>query len=673
MTEEDKLKIIQIKQNKPRISERSFELYYNELYLKILSETSFLNADHKHKRSLSERIFCILHDIHTLPLCDTCKKEYVAFVKKNRIGYYSNTCSITCANKNKANILKRQKSVQNFWKNSELKEQSLTQTKNNNLAKYGCEWPTQSAEVKDKTKSTCLKKYGQTSIFKNEEFKQRAKKTKEKHYGKNWKKVLGQLTSESLKNRSSEDKQKTIEKMKKTKLERYGDANYCNVEKMLKTRLNKKQDPTYQQNINLKTKETIKKHIDEDPNYRKKINDKIVNTKKELKLNDPEYQRRINDKVKNTLLEHYGVSKPSLTPNAIKAARLNSGKRSYERYILNSKYDIPLFSLEDYINRKNSHDKLNFKCKQCGNVFQTYHDNGVHSRCPKCFPIKSVSHQEKEIVEFLKSFNLKIEENNRKNINPYELDIYIPDKKLAIEFDGIFWHNSEHRPKNYHLTKTELCEKQGIQLIHVFENEWNLDKDIVKSRLRNLLGIYDKTIFARKCQIREVSNKDSVEFLDVNHIQHGINSNINVGLFYDNELISLMTFSKCRFDKKHEWELVRFCNKLGYHIPGAAGKLLKYFEKTYKPMSLVSYADRRWSQGKLYQALDFKLDHISAPNYWYFKDPYILESRIKYQKHKLKDILENFDENKTEFENMKMNGYHRIFDCGNLVFEKVYK
>ena len=118
--------------------------------------------------------------------------------------------------------------------------------------------------------------------------------------------------------------------------------------------------------------------------------------------------------------------------------------------------------------------------------------------------------------------------------------------------------------------------------------------------------------------------------------------------------------------------MLRFCSKIGYHVVGGAGKLLKHFERSYKPKSLVSYADRRWSQGKLYKALGFKLDHASSPNYWYWKNINQLESRIKYQKFKLKNILDVFDESKTEVENMKANGYHRIFDCGNIVFVKNY-
>lgn len=119
--------------------------------------------------------------------------------------------------------------------------------------------------------------------------------------------------------------------------------------------------------------------------------------------------------------------------------------------------------------------------------------------------------------------------------------------------------------------------------------------------------------------------------------------------------------------------MLRFCCKQGYHIPGAAGKLLKYFEKTYSPKSLVTYADKRWSSGNIYYKLGFNFIRNSPPNYWYFKDRTdVLLSRVNFQKHKLKDKFEKFDPLKSEVKNMKDNGYYRIFDCGNMVFEKIY-
>ena len=167
-------------------------------------------------------------------------------------------------------------------------------------------------------------------------------------------------------------------------------------------------------------------------------------------------------------------------------------------------------------------------------------------------------------------------------------------------------------------------------------------------------------------------SKDSFEFQNMNHIQGSVKSKVNVGLYDGEELVSLMTFSHSRFNKNVEWELVRFCNKLGCHIPGSAGKMLKWFERNYHPKSIVSYADRRWSRGNLYEKLGFALDGISPPNYWYIVDGE-LESRVKYQKHKLKSLLENYDESKSEVQNMKDNGYNRIFDCGNLVYVKRYE
>ena len=112
------------------------------------------------------------------------------------------------------------------------------------------------------------------------------------------------------------------------------------------------------------------------------------------------------------------------------------------------------------------------------------------------------------------------------------------------------------------MNKTNECEKQGIHLVHIFENEWNFKQAIVKSRIKNLLGVFGFTIYARKCEVKEVSSKESFEFQNQNHIQGGVHSKVNIGLYYENELVSLMTFSKPRFNKKHEWELVRFCNSL---------------------------------------------------------------------------------------------------------------
>ena len=403
--------------------------------------------------------------------------------------------------------------------------------------------------------------------------------------------------------------------------------------------------------------------------------------------------QEIKNKIKQTLLEKYGVENVSYVPeilekifdSTLKHYNVRYGffkENSREKSIITrreqtffkniiTEFEEPLFDKDFIVKNYSADTLLKFKCKKCGNEFETYHYNGYHKHCPICYP-KYISNPEREILNFLETLNVVLKTNDRNQIKPLELDIYIPEKKLAIEFDGLYWHSDDKRiDKNYHLNKTLACEQHNIQLIHIFENEWLTKQDIVKSRLKNLLGIYDKVVYARKCTIKEVDSKISKEFQEENHIQGSVNSKVNLGLYYQDELISLMTFGKCRFDKKHEWELLRFCNKLGYHIPGSASKLLSYFEENYKPTSLVSYADRRWSQGKVYEKLGFKFSHASTPNYWYWKKG-ILYSRLQFQKHKLKDLLEHFDEKLSEVENMKANGYNRIFDCGNLVYEKFF-
>ena len=403
-------------------------------------------------------------------------------------------------------------------------------------------------------------------------------------------------------------------------------------------------------------------------------------------VTNPLKNKEIQKKLKNTCLQKYGETSFTKTKKYHDIIVKQNLKKFIDKILI---YNDPEITFLNIINEKNSfssiHDfwntKLHMHCKKCGNDFLGYPNFNnfykfqTYSSCQNCHPSFSASIYEKQITNFLKNIsnNLNLELNSRNIIKPYELDIYVPNLKLAFEFDGVYWHSSAINDiqYNYHLMKTELCEKQGIQLIHIFENEWLYKQDIVKSRIKNLLGIYDKTIFARKCIIKQISTIESKQFQDKNHIQGSINAKVNLGLYYKDELVSLMTFGKCRFSKKYEWELLRFCNKLGYHIPGAASKLLNYFEKVYKPKSLVSYADRRWSQGKLYNVLGFILDHISSPNYWYIVNGN-LESRVKYQKHKLSKILKTFDENKSEVENMKDNGYYRIFDCGNYVFAKMY-
>jgi very-short-patch-repair endonuclease len=269
--------------------------------------------------------------------------------------------------------------------------------------------------------------------------------------------------------------------------------------------------------------------------------------------------------------------------------------------------------------------------------------------------------------------------NDRKILNGLELDIYIPKFKLAIEFDGIIWHSEfiGNKSPDYHLIKTEVCNRKGIKLLHIFENEWIKKQDIVKSKIKYALNNNTKTIFARKCIIEETPLSIKNAFLNKYHIQGDDKSQIAVGAYFDNVLVAVMTFGNKRIalgsksSNKDEYEMYRFCTG-DASVIGIGGKLLSYFIKTYNPKKIISYADRRWSgKNSFYEKIQFKLDSITRPNYWYFnlKDPYVLYHRFGFRKSELIKKLERYDPNLTEWQNMQLNGYDRIWDCGNFKYE----
>lgn len=372
----------------------------------------------------------------------------------------------------------------------------------------------------------------------------------------------------------------------------------------------------------------------------------------------------IKDKQKDTFLKKYGDENYKNTKKLKETWREKTYQQLVSGERLKNEYK-PLFTKEEFNGVR--FQKYKWVHLACGTEFEDDIDKGNFPRCPKCYKVYGSSLAEKEISEWLKS--LIVIEENKKFDNKYELDIFIPSKNIGIEYNGLYWHSeiNGNKDKNYHLDKTKFFEKQGIQIIHIFEDEWIEKQEIVKSIILSKLGLVQNKIFARKCQIKEITSKESKLFLFDNHIQGEINSKVNLGLFYKEELVSLMSFGKPRFNKNYDWEMTRFCNKVDFNVIGSAGKLLSYFKKTYKG-TIISYADRRYSNGNLYTKLNFLKLNESLPNYYYVNHS-IRYSRIQFQKHKLKDKLENFDPNLTEWQNMQLNGWDRIWDCGNLVFK----
>ena len=243
-----------------------------------------------------------------------------------------------------------------------------------------------------------------------------------------------------------------------------------------------------------------------------------------------------------------------------------------------------------------------------------------------------------------------------------EIDIYIPELKIGFEFNGLYWHSEEHKDSNFHLKKTEYFASKEIRIFHIWEDDWDFKREIIQSQINNLLNLNTKKIFARKCQVKLIDDIKLVKkFLTENHIQGYVNSVIKIGLFYNDELVSLMCFDKFEGRKKmvgDEWNLNRFCTIKGFTIVGGASKLFSFFIKKLNPKRVVSYADRDWSIGNVYYKLGFNLLSISRPDYKYIVD----NKRVNKSR---------FRKSRTGLTESKLNLF-KIWDCGKMKFEILY-
>ena len=332
----------------------------------------------------------------------------------------------------------------------------------------------------------------------------------------------------------------------------------------------------------------------------------------------------------------------------------------------NYKYD---YSSVEYIN---SQTPIKIICPIHGEFIQLPNNHlSKEYGCPKCSRI--TSRKENEVYDFLCGLigSDKITRNTRSIIPPLELDMYIPSLSIAVEFNGLRWHSEEFEPsKTYHLDKTEACNEKGIRLIHIFEDEWDLKKDVVKSILKNCVGMTD-VIYARKCEVKEISSNEAKKFIDKNHIQNYVPSKISIGLFHNKKLVSVMTFGSLRKNlgqksKEDSYEMLRYSTILGTSVIGGASKLFKYFKEKYHPKYVKTYSDIRLFSGKVYENIGFHFIHRSEPNYFYVIRNK-RENRFKYRKDRL--VSEGFDKDKSEHQIMLDRGIFRIYDCGCNVYE----
>lgn len=460
----------------------------------------------------------------------------------------------------------------------------------------------------------------------------------------------------------------SLSKSKQTSLKKYGVENVFQSDeiknKIKKTNIEKYgvENPQQLTEIKERTKLTnINKYGFEKPLMSNLIKEKVRKTNKEkFGFDYPAQSPDIKSKMELSCLNKYGV--------------YNFSKTDYFKDILSRKSFTKMFNNlkkhGDLLESKRGEYRIN--CRICNTEFSILYtlmynrisnDESICTTCnPKNQPIK-----ENELYDFIiNNYCGPIVKNDRKLISK-EIDIYLPELNLAFEFNGLYWHSDLYKNRNYHLEKTKECHDKGLQLIHIWEDDWRYKRNIIESMILHKLG-KSTSIWARKCEIKELSDNKLVrEFLNKNHIQGFVGSSVKLGLFYNDQLVSIMTFGELRrslgqVKKIGSYELLRFCNIINYNIVGGSSKLLKYFINKYHPKEVVSYSDNCRSDGNMYRKIGFTLKSETPPNYYWVVDG-IRKHRFNYRKDRL--IKSGHDSSKTEVEIMNELGHYRIFDSGS--------
>lgn len=492
-----------------------------------------------------------------------------------------------------------------------------------NIEKYGSKNVLSSPEIREKIKAANKERYGTEELFASSEIRERIKQTNLEKYG-----VENPIVLEEVQ-----------ERRKQTNLERYGAKCSFN-----------------------------------SPEIRERIKE---TTLERYGVDNPFKSKLIQEKADQTMLERYGVKSPIQSEDFKKKIHETMIERHGHSHSHSSKISTASLQLindkdwltEQYIEKKKVAQRIADELNVSISMVHSYlHKHGIDTSINKMS-----SQGERDLADFIRSiYSGEIITNDRQTIAPQEIDIHLPFAKIAFEYNGIFWHSELNgKVKSYHLNKLKECNKKGVRLIQITDKEWLEKQDIVKSRIKGILG-FNKRVYARKTSIVSVTNKEAMTFFKNTHIQGAAGCTVAYGLKDESgTLLAVMSFGKSRFNKNVEWELVRYSSILNTNVVGGASKLFKHFVRTNKPKNIVTYSDKRWNTGRMYEEIGFTKKPDSSPNYYYFlpMDPDVnLLHRAKFQKHKLKELLETFDANKTEWENMSINGYDRIWDCGNGVY-----
>jgi very-short-patch-repair endonuclease len=338
----------------------------------------------------------------------------------------------------------------------------------------------------------------------------------------------------------------------------------------------------------------------------------------------------------------------------VRASNSHGGKYSYEK-----------------VNYVNNHSPVVITCPVHGDFYQKP-VNHIHlnNGCPQCS--KSVSSAEQEISSWLQGLGFNVVARDRKMIYPKEIDIFLPDQKIAIEYNGLYHHSSAHKQRDFkmmHLEKLRLCESQGIRLLQFWDCEWINKKDICKEIILFSLGKIGRRIFARKCKVHQINSRVANSFLEINHIQGHCSANYRIGLFLEKELVGVQCYAAPNKGgvSGENWLLVRTAFLLNTQVVGGISKMFQYFLSDIQPHKVVDYTDRRLFIASGHHRMGFLLDGITPPCS-YLTDGYKIYSRryYRYRGDKHFKYRMPWDNSLSDSENLERNKWYWIYDCGKI-------
>lgn len=382
-----------------------------------------------------------------------------------------------------------------------------------------------------------------------------------------------------------------------------------------------------------------------------------------------------------TNLERYGAANPMQNSDVAKKSaenreasfdKLANLENNYESFVANAlqRWHVrPLITKEEYaaVGGVAARPMSVFHCTECGHEFEKRFDYGAPPVCKVCHPTETsfCSNEEREVFDYIRGiYSGSMISGDRQAINPFQLDIYLPELKLAIEYCGLYWHsenggNAERMSWNYHQLKMKLCAEKGIRLITMFSDEWVMNRAIVERKLAAIIGSASSKVGARKCEVITVDYKTAKSFYDEYHLQGGeIKNSVNLALVHGNVTVAMMGFKR----SGDKYELTRFASSV--NVVGGASKLLKHFIKMYSPSEVYSFADLRWSNGDLYHKIGFVLESEVPPMQSYVEKYSKRHHKLKFKKSRQADRLPS----ETEWQYLQRLGFDRIWDCGKLKF-----